>query len=253
MVDRADGDTFGVEMRRAMVWLGDNLIEMIEPVGPSPFATFVDRFGPGLNAVGLEVADAAAAEAHLAGLGVEVAARYGPDMFATRTSGTAGLALQWTSQAVADDPRRTGGRGPAGGVAPARRLAFVAAAVEDPGTAGPALARALGTAATVVADGPGTGPSATVGLGDCSLALYRLADGSAGWAPGPDRPRLVGIGLEVADVEAAAAALERVSVAVVARHRAGLLLDPAALPVPVILCDGLLAGDPRSAAAGGSA
>jgi 4-hydroxyphenylpyruvate dioxygenase-like putative hemolysin len=252
VVHRADGETFGVAMRRAMVWLGDNLIEMIEPVGPSPFTAFMDRFGPGLNALGCHVGDAAAAEAHLAALGIEVAARYGPDMFATRTSATAGLALQWTSQWVADDPRRTGGRPAAEGVAPARRMAFVAAAVEDPATAASTLARALGTVATIGADGGQAGPGAVVGLGDCSLALYRRADGSAGWAPGPDRPRLVAIGLEVPDVEAAAAALDRAAVATVARHRSGLVLDPTALPVPVILCPGLLAGDPRSAVDQGS-
>ena len=37
VLHEAEGPMFGVEMRRAVLWIGDNLIEVIEPVGPSPF------------------------------------------------------------------------------------------------------------------------------------------------------------------------------------------------------------------------
>jgi len=245
----ASGEMFGVTMRRAMLWIGDSLLEVIQPIGESAFQGFLDRFGGGLNSLGLEVADAAAAEAHLAAHGIDVAVRYGPAMFATRTSGTAGLALQFTSEGVADDPRRApvARPRPVGAVVMAERLAFVAALVTDPPVAADGLARAFGTDATRIAPGPLAGPEASVGIGDCSLALYRLSEAAAPgiWGDRHQRPRLLAFGLQVADLAQALTDLDAAGIGVAAEHAVGILLDLSATPIPILLCDRLLPGDAR--------
>jgi Glyoxalase/Bleomycin resistance protein/Dioxygenase superfamily len=254
VLHKAEGETFGLEMRRAILWIGDNLIELIQPVGPSPMTAFLERFGGGLNGLGVEVTDVAAAERHLSGLGIEVAVRFDEDMFATRTARTGGLALQWTSRSVPDDPRWTGHLPrQAASVAPAERLAFVVGLVPDPAEDASTLARAMGTSATLLdRQSDAIGPNAAVGLGDCSLALYPVGSGDSdrvAWGARHERPRLLAIGLQVADLDTAVTALQDNGVGVVAHHTAGVVLDPAQLPVTVMLCDRLLPGDPRSAIA----
>lgn len=235
------GETFGTRMDRAMLWVGDQLLELIQPIGgPSPVAEYLERFGGGMNGLGLEVADGDATEAHLAGLGVEVAVRYADDMFATRTRRTAGLALQWARRCVPDDPRDAAAPEPDGSpMLHVGRLAFVAAVVADPARAAAELAAVIGTAATDLDDH--AGPAAAVGLGDCTLALFPLDSAAFG---GHDRPRFVAIALEVDDFDQAAADLAAHDVSVREAVGPGALVDVPA-PIAVMLWPGLLPGDPR--------
>lgn len=248
-----EGEIFGADLRRAMVWIGDTLLEVIEPCGPSPFQTFVERFGGGLHSLGLCVADASATQARLAEHGVEVAVRFSDEMFATRTAATAGLALQWSTQEVPDDPRTTGKVPPAPPDALIRpqRLASVVALVEVPAQAAAHLALALGTSPTFYEGDDADAGWATVAIGDCSLALHGLAApeaARAAWGVVNTRPRLWALGLQVADVAASTEALRHAGVPAIGVQPAGVVLDPGALSIPVVLRADLLAGDPRSTA-----
>ena len=249
VLHKAEGDTFGVDMRRAMVWLGDNLLEVIEPVGESPFSGFLSRFGGGLNALGLQVGEMGATEARLAASGVEVAVRYNEQMVATRTRSTAGLALQFTSQWVPDDPRAPGGSAPRVSTAdPApRRMAFMAAVVDDPSSAALVLAPIFGTWAATYEPDALPGPEAAVGIGDCTLALYRTsATDRTAWGRVQDRPRLVALGLDVPDPAAVLAAATAPGTPPPVRHRFGSLMTlPSGLLI--LVGNGLLPGDPRQA------
>lgn len=250
VLSRAEGEAFGVEMRRAMVWIGDNLVEVIEPVGESAFSGFLSRFGGGLNSLGLQVGDAAAAEKWLGAHGVEVAVRYGEDMFATRTGSTAGLALQFTSQWVHDDPRKGNAPPPPSesAIVTVDRLAFIAALVEEPVAAAGALAQLFGSTATILDVSSAPGPEAVVGIGDCTLALYRragAADGAA-WGVPHERPRFLALGVHVSDADSAAAALEEHGATRVAQHAHGWLVELGPGGLPIIVGPALLPGDPRS-------
>ena len=115
VLQRVTDVTNGVEMHRALIGIGDSVLELLEPIGPSPFQGFLDRFGGGLSAVGVVVDDLAATRAHLAARSVDVAVDLGPDMFATRPAQLAGLAFQWSARGVPEDPRDAASPRPAGG------------------------------------------------------------------------------------------------------------------------------------------
>ena len=244
VLHRVTDVTNGVEMHRALIGIGDSVLELLEPIGPSPFQGFLDRFGGGLSAVGVEVDDLAATRAHLAARSVDVAVDLGPDMFATRPAQLAGLAFQWSARGVPEDPRDAASPRPVavGTVVPARRLAATVAVVDDPATAGPLLADLLGTRSGPL--GPAGAPDVAVGLGDCTLAL--TPTGAGPWGRAQDRARVLALALEVEDVDAAVAALGGEGLAVVGTHVLGPVVDGAALPFPVILAAGLPPGDPRA-------
>jgi len=237
--------TNGVEMHRALVWVGDTVLEVLEPIGPSPFQGFLDRIGGGLSAIGVEVHDAPATRAALVARGVDVAVDFGPRMFATRPASTAGLAFQWSGDPVRDDPR-DGATAPApraDRVLSPARLAATVAVVDDPAAAGALLAELFGTSCTPLGDGPVVG----VGLGDGTLVLHPLDDPAPPWPdPAPSRPRVLALAVEVADVDASVAALERAGLRVSGRHLLGPVLHGDGLPGPLVLASGLPAGDPRA-------
>jgi hypothetical protein len=112
----------------------------------------------------------------------------------------------------------------------------------------------LDTAMFEYGDGDGLGadvPHAALDLGDCMLALYPIpADEQMSrdiWGGVHDRPRCIALALSVADQTIAVRALAAEGVTV--HHRAGdgrVVLDPSALPFPVVLTEQLLPGDPRT-------
>ena len=227
----------GIGRRGGMTWLGDGSLEVGEPAGPdSPVTAFLERFGGGMHSVGLQVADAAAAKAHLDSVGVRIVNELAPGLFFTHPADTAGLLLEWNANQQADDPR-WGGEVPPGGdpVVGVERLAFVGALVRDPHADAQRLAEVLGLPVTFDAGGkPHRGAIVSaVSLGDCSLALSPL-EGS-----GAPRPRVFSLGLLVHDLAAAESAL------------AGEPEATSALPFPIVLTDGLLPGDPRAVERGG--
>src|SRR5204863_8213471 len=71
----------------------------------SSVAQFVERFGGGMHSVAVQVHDLAATLRRVEPLGVEVAARIGPEIVFTRPGATAGLLLEWGSHVQEDDPR----------------------------------------------------------------------------------------------------------------------------------------------------
>ena len=67
------------------------------------------------------------------------------------------------------------------------------------------------------------------------------------WGAVYDRARCLALGLVVDDLAAAERALDDAGVAVHHRVNAGsVVLDPNALPFPVVLTEHLLPGDPRT-------
>jgi len=240
-----------------MTWIGDNSIEIGAPYGDgSSVAQFVERLGGGMHSVAVQVDDLAATLQRIEPLGVEVAARIGPDIVFTRPAATAGLVLEWASHVQDDDPR-WGARLPPHVEPPVvavDRVAFVGALVRDPATDARRLAAVLDTAMVEYGDGTTLGadvPHAALDLGDCMLALYPVPpdeDASlAVWGGRHSRPRCLGLALSVVDQRVAERALA--AEGVVVHHRdaddRAVLVD--GLPFPIVLTENLLPGDPRAA------
>jgi catechol 2,3-dioxygenase-like lactoylglutathione lyase family enzyme len=227
----------GIGRRGGMTWIGDGSLEIGEPAGErSPVRAFVDRFGGGMHSVGIQVADCRVAKEHLLAHGARIASEPHDGMLWTHPGDTAGILLEWYSLAQGDDPRWGAPvpTGPAPVVA-VDRLAFVTAEVDDP----PAAATRVGELTCTPSwelDGWGD-LAAAVSLVDCTLAFVRRREG---------RPRVCGLGLAVASLDDAERALAAEGVRAVARADHVLVLDPAALPVPIALTDRLLPGDPRT-------
>ncbi len=241
----------GIGRRGGMAWVGDNSIEIGQPIVEGAAARFVSRFGGGMHSVALQVEDLQATMAHLESQGVRIAARPLPEMCFTDPRDTGGVFLQWSTFELAVDPR-FGGIRPAPAspvVAPATHHAFVGALVDDPTTWADRFATLLGTAVTF--EHPGAAPAepvAGVSLGDCTLALYRLdaaADPSL-WGRTYERACTHLLALRVEDLGAATAATATSGVAAVGVDADAVVLDPAATGgVQVALTGSLLPGDPR--------
>jgi len=242
-----------------MTWIGDNSIEIGAPYGAgSSVAAFVERFGGGMHSVAVQVDDLATTLRRVEPLGVEVAARIGPDIVFTRPGATAGIVFEWGSHVQDDDPRFGAPllpfvRPP---VVNIERMAFVAALVRDPAADARRLAEVLDTAMHEYGDGDTLGPDvphAALDLGDCLLALYPVPPDAATsrtvWGDVHERPRCVALSLSVADQTVAERALAAEGVNVHHRAADGRVVLVDRLPFPVVLTDRLLPGDPRGAGA----
>jgi hypothetical protein len=236
-----------------MAWVGDNSIEIGQPIVDGGAAQFVARFGGGMHSLALQVEDLDATIAHLEANGVRIAARPLPEMCFSDPRDTGGVFLQWSTFELTVDPRFAAPRpAPASSpaaLAPATHHAFVGALVEDPGILAGKLAGLLGTAVTFEHPGAAPGrPEAGVSLGDCTLALYHLSPsaGQAEWWRTYARPRTHLLALRVEGLEDAAAAVGRAGVAALRPDDDLVVLDPAATGgVQVALTGSLLPGDPR--------
>ncbi len=237
-----------------MTWIGDNSIEIGAPYGEgSSVTTFVERIGGGMHSVAVQVDDLSATLARIEPLGVEVAARIGPDIVFTRPGATAGIVFEWGSHVQDDDPRFGAPVPPftAPPIVNVERMAFVAALVRDPVRDGERLAEVLDTALHAYGDelAPDV-PHVALDLGDCMLALYPVPPDSATsravWGGVYERPRCIALALSVPEQSTAERVLEHAGVGV--HHHAAdgraVLVD--GLPFPVLLTDHLLAGDPRT-------
>ncbi len=242
----------GIGRRGGMAWIGDNAIEIGQPIVDGAAAQFVSRFGGGLHSVALQVEDLEATMAHLEARGVRIAARPRPEMCFTDPRDTGGVFLQWSTFELAVDPRFGGSRPApalgAGVLAPVTQHAFVGALVDDPVAWAGRFAELLGT--TVTFERPDSQPGqplAGVSLGDCTLALYRLAAASpALWWRTYERARTHLLALRVEDLDAAAGTLAGAGVSALWSQPDLAVLDPAATGgVQVALTDRLLPGDPR--------
>ena len=244
----------GIGRRGGMAWIGDNAIEIGQPVVEGGAAQFVARHGGGMHSVAVQVRDLEATVAHLEDAGVHISARPRPEMCFTDPRDTDGVFLQWSTFELDEDPR-FGAAIPHPGVdplVPVTHHAFVGALVEDPAACAPRLAALLGTAVTFGAPrAPAGAPVAGVSLGDCTLALFALSppDAAASWGRPYERPRTHLLALRVEDLAAAARALAGAGVGLVRSDADLVVVDPAATGgVQVALTGRLLPGDPRSSA-----
>ncbi len=244
-----------VERRGGMTWIGDNSIEIGQPLGTSsPVRRFLERFGGGMHSVAVQVADLDVSLERAERVGVRVASRIDEGLAFTRPGDTAGLLIEWYSKRQGDDPRWGAPEPPfvSEPVVQPTHVAFVGAIVADPVSTARHLGEVLDTEVSILAvDGPANSPRAAVALGDCVLALYPIPSSAQEsvhvWGGVYDRARCLALGLKVDDLGAAERALGDAGVAVHHRARAGsVVLDSRGLPFPVVITDHLLPGDPRA-------
>jgi hypothetical protein len=238
-----------------MTWIADNSIEIGQPLGEaSPVRRFLERFGGGMHSVAVQVADLDVALERAERVGVRVASRIDEGLAFTRPGDTSGLLIEWYSKRQGDDPR-WGAPVPAfvgDPVVLPTHVAFVGAIVDDPVSTAWHLGEVLDTEVSILAvDGPADSPRAAVALGDCVLALYPVPSSAPEsvhvWGAVYDRARCLALGLTVEDIGTAERALHDAGVGVQHRVNDGsVVLDPRALPFPILLTDHLLPGDPRT-------
>ena len=253
MHDRESADP-AVGRRGGMVWLGDNSIELGEPLGEtSPVRKFVERFDGGMHSIALRVSDVASTRAAFARHDVEVASQFEDHVLFTRPPDTGGLLLEWSAMHTDDDPRfgydlPMPEDAPPRPLAPAKQYAFVTAVVVDPIPTAHRLASLFGTEVVRSDSAARTGEvAAMVSLADCVLVLFALPEDATmwPWGPAPARPRFHAHGLVVDNLEQSVAALSSRGIGVSGRLEHCVFLDPHALPLPTFLCDRLFAEDPR--------
>jgi hypothetical protein len=169
----------------------------------------------------------------------------------TRPADTEGLLIEWYSNHRVDDPR-FGAPVPhpdRPAVVPIRRVAYVGAAVADPGRSAVRLAEIFGTQVTAMPKPHGPmAPAAGVSLGDCVLALFDLEATSAEhmlFGRPVERPQVHTMALQVDDLAMAATALRSRGIRALRAERGAFIPDPSDFGVSVVLTDTLLPGDPR--------
>jgi hypothetical protein len=241
----------GIGRRGGMAWVGDNAIEIGQPVVDGAARQFVARHGGGMHSVALQVHDLDATTAHLEENGVRIAARPRPEMCFTDPRDTAGVFVQWSCFELDVDPHFAAPEPAVGPLPPIPVVqhAFVGALVEQPRRVAHRLAELMGTDVTFedVAAGPDR-PAAGVSLGDCTVALFAQSPpGTAGfWDRRYERPRTHLLGLQVDDRPAAEDALAELGVRIVRSDALLTVIDPADTGgVQIALTDALLPGDPR--------
>jgi hypothetical protein len=239
--------------RGGMAWLGDNIIEIGEPiVDGGAVDRFVSRFGSHMSSIAVQVDDLEATSRFLEGHDVALGAVIDEHIMFTPPGGTAGVVVEWFDREQAEDPR-FGGVIPPPAVEPlldVRAMAFGGAVVHDPAAAAERLADLMGHGiAFMDLDAPPGSPQAGVSLGDLVLALYPIpdkADGLRLWGWNYERPQTSNLGLLVPDLSAASAVLESEGVTILRQDESCVVLHPDATGgVIVVLVDQLLPGDPR--------
>lgn len=249
--DNSDTDP-AVGRRGGMAWIGDNSIEIGEPiVDDGAVDRFIKRFGPGHHSFGVQVADLDAAIAHIESRGVTIAARPAPFFCFADPRTTEGLLIEWADGELDIDPR-FGAPVPRSEAAPLiaiDQMAFVGVSATEPVKTAHRLADLFGTEVTFEnLEAPPRHPQAGVAIGDLTVAICPTGDG--------ERPRVQSMGLRCAAadpaVESSASSLET-AIGLLDQEGVGyerigdaLLLDPSATgDVPITLVQDLLPGDPR--------
>lgn len=246
------GEAEEIGRRGGMTWIGDNSIEVGQPIVKGHAAErFVNRLGPGMHSYAFQVDDLDATIEHLVSRGVTVGVRPSQGFCFTDPRTTGGLLFEWSELVVPEDPR-AGGSLPPHRVEPLldiRTHAFVGAVLPDPLEWVDTFGALFGLTETFRE--PSAKPShPVVGLAtpDCTLALYRLprAQSRELWGVEHTRARCHVLGLGVPDLTDARRALEQDGIPVLWRDDSYLAVDPAHTgEVPLILMEGLLPGDPR--------
>lgn len=238
--------------RGGMTWIGDNSIEIGQPIVDSGGAAkFLRRSGGGMHSIAVQVEDIDATIRHVESCGVAVAARPMPEFFFTNPHDTDGVFTEWGAFELDVDPH-FGADVPPSPVVPILsgvRHAFVGAVVTDPFATGAKFARLFGTEITFEHRGAAAGEVAVgVSAGDCTLALFAMPGTSSErlWGRTYDKPRTHLLGISVDDLDQADALLASHQFSVVRRTDSMIVVDPASTGgVQVAIVRDLLPGDPR--------
>ncbi len=246
-----------VGRRGGMTWIGDNSIEVAQPIVEGHAAQrFLRTFGPGMHSFALQVADLDATIAHFDRHGITVGARPDEGFCFTHPNTTGGLLFEWSDFTVAEDPR-LGANLPPRAVEPVLDVqthAFAGALVPDPVRWAETFGPVFGLAEAFRRTGAGAGePVIGLAAPDCTLALYRLDAGQSAalWGAGHTRPRFHVLGLGVPDLGDAVRALTGAGLGIVRRRDDAVVVRPVDTgEVPLVLVDELPEGDPRGVPAG---
>lgn len=241
-----------IERRGGMTWIGDNSIELGQPLGARTApGRFIEHHGAGMHSIAVRVDDVDHTMAYLERRGVRIAARPRPNFCFSDPRDTYGVFFEWADFAIDADPR-SGAPLPPFAEPPLLDVshhAYVGAIVRDPIAAAHRLCDLLGTDVTFeFASQAADRPWAGVSLGDCSLALFPMPGDTDAttWGRIYNRPRTHLLALAVADLERSLAIASHDGYGVVRRNRSTVILDPAATGgVQIALVDQLLPGDPR--------
>jgi methylmalonyl-CoA/ethylmalonyl-CoA epimerase len=216
-LEYTDNDDPMVARSGGVTWLCDNGLELMQPRSPEGApARFLERFGPGVYALALQVEDLDAAAAHLRAKRAEVVGDLASGFFFTQPRDTASVYLEWAAKPWTEFDPRFGAPAPPPAGKPridAPRIACWAALVSDPAAAAARLRELWQPAPLLVEahDAPPDRAAAVIGIPDGALALYRLpasaAEMRALWGLDVHKPRLHAIGLRVRDLAAVAKVL----------------------------------------------
>jgi hypothetical protein len=253
VLEYSESEVPEVGRRGGMTWVGDNSIEIGQPIiAGAGAAKFVDRTGGGLHSVAVQVRDLPATMDHLQSIGIPIAARPDDGFCFSDPRATGGVFFEWSSLEVHEDPR-FGAALPPYTTEPLLAVthqAWVGAVVDDPIRLAGLLAQALGS--TVTVEKPGAAPdepAAAIPVGrDCMLALYAMPGEASRtlWGRSYTRGRTHLLALKVDDLEAARQALAGAGVTLVRQNEHELVVDPAVTgEAAIALVDQLLPGDPR--------
>lgn len=242
--------------RGGMAWLGDNIIEIGEPiVEGGAVDRFVQRFGSHMSSIAVQVADIDATVAFLEAQDVRIASRIDGHIVFTHPADTAGVVIEWFGAEERLDPRF-------GGVMPDRQgesvldvgqMAFGGAMVTDPAAAAARLADLFGHGVGFVDESVSPGsPAAAVSLGDVQLALYPLPapeDSQRLWGWDYVRPQTCNLGVTVPDLADARRSLAAAGVAIHRDDATGIVIAPSVTGgITLVVTDRLLPGDARDPA-----
>ncbi|MCH2172925.1 hypothetical protein MK489_19280 [Myxococcota bacterium] len=201
-----------VARKGGVTWIGDNGLELMEPNDPAGGpGRFLERFGPGLYGLALQVEDVTEAASWLESRGAGIVGDIESRFFFTKPQHTCSIYLEWADKPWSFDPR-FGAELPPPPVPPridVPRIAFWGALVADPAQALERLGELW--PAPVAFTREGVSPDvaqAAVSVCDGLLALYPVprdpAEMESLWGPSVLRPRLHLIGLRVRDLAGAA-------------------------------------------------
>jgi hypothetical protein len=243
-----------VGRRGGMTWVGDNSIEIGQPIVEGAGADkFVKNNGGGVHSIAVQVRDIDASEQHVTGMGMRIAAKPDTGYFFTDPRDTSGIFIEWAAMEMVEDPRFNDPVPPytCEPLLDVVHHSFVGAVVSDPMAVAKQMSQLMSTPITFTnADATPGEPMAGVSMGDCSLLLYALdgTDTVALWGRAYTRNRTHLLGFTVRDIDVARATLVDNSIGIVRGTGEVIVLDPAATGgVAIALSAALPPGDPRLA------
>jgi catechol 2,3-dioxygenase-like lactoylglutathione lyase family enzyme len=240
--------------RGGMTWVGDNVIEIGEPiVEGGAVDRFVRRFGSHMSSVAVQVHDVDATVDFLEAHGASVASRPEAHIVFTAAAGTEGIVIEWFGDEEPLDPR-FGALIPTAETTPVldvTHMAFAGVMVRDPAASARRFATLFDREITFLDDNAAPGhPQAGVSMGDMTLAIYPVpsspSESQELWGWTYERPQTCNLGLRVPNLVVARNALEQAGVVLTRHDDRALVIDPKVTGgVVLVIVEELLIGDPR--------